>query len=253
MTIQLIIFCFGAVVGSFLNVCILRLPLDESVVSPGSRCPHCRCPIPWYLNIPLLSYLVLLGRCRRCGERISPVYPTVELITALLAVFLCMRFGLSWLFLAWFIFVASLIVISFIDLAHRIIPDVISLPGIPLGFVFSFFREDLSPLDSGLGLILGAGLLLAVSWGYFLFTRREGMGLGDVKLLAMIGAFLGWEGVLFVLLAASVIGAIIGTLIMVIMRSNLRLAIPFGPFLSIAAVGYLFFGESLVAWYLNLV
>jgi leader peptidase (prepilin peptidase)/N-methyltransferase len=232
MPLKLILFCFGAVVGSFLNVCIHRLPRDESVVSPASRCPHCRFPVPWYLNVPLVSYVILRGRCHSCGERISPVYPVVELITGLSCVLIFTRFGLTGQAFVWFAFVCALVVITFVDLSHQIIPDVISLPGIPIGFVFSLFRADLSAVDSLLGLFLGAGLLLSVSWGYFLITRREGMGLGDVKLLAMIGAFLGWQGVLFVILAASVIGAATGTAIMLVLRSNLRLAIPFGPFLS---------------------
>jgi len=253
------IFVFGAVVGSFLNVCIVRLPKGESLVSPPSHCPGCKKPIPFYDNIPLISYLYLLGRCRFCGEAISPRYFVVELLTGIFAVALLSRFGLGFVFLVNFIFVAALIVIAFIDLDVRIVPDVISLPGIGLGFLSSI-AQRLWPLDSLLilpspasslvGIILGGGSLLLVAWIYHLFTGIEGMGGGDVKLLAMIGAFLGWPSVPVTLLIASLAGSAVGAIFMLKKGVDSKYALPFAPFLCVGAVIHLFFGNVLIALYL---
>jgi len=194
---SLIVFVFGALVGSFLNVCILRIPKGESIVSPPSHCPACKSSIPFYDNIPLISYLILRARCRYCGAKISFRYFVVELLMAALAVALLLRVGLGLGYFAYFVFVASLIVITFIDLDERIVPDVISLPGIGLGLLLSIVNWLLpmdplsvlpSPVSSLIGVLLGGGSLLGVAWAYQLFTGREGMGGGDVKLLAMVGA-----------------------------------------------------------------
>src|SRR6516225_2369758 len=195
------IFLLGAIVGSFLNVCIVRIPKGGSVVHPPSHCPGCKTAIRFYDNIPLLSYIALLGRCRACGEHISPRYFIVELLMASLAVILYYQFSFSLAFLVSFVFVAALIVISFIDLDVRIVPDVISLPGIIAGLLFSVvarygindpFELIPSPLNALIGVLVGVGFLLALAWVYEAFTGVEGMGGGDIKLLAMIGAFLGW-------------------------------------------------------------
>jgi leader peptidase (prepilin peptidase)/N-methyltransferase len=254
-----VIFIFGAIVGSFLNVCILRIPEGESVVHPPSHCPNCKAPIAFYDNIPLFSYLFLWGRCRACRERISPRYLAVELLTAALTVALFYKFGLGPAFFSGFIFVVALIVISFIDLDVMIIPDVISLPGIVLGLVFSvvgrYVLEDPfevipSPLSSLSGLLVGGGFLLAVGWIYEVFTKVEGMGGGDIKLFAMIGAFLGWQSLLATLLFASLGGAAIGLTVMLVKGVGRRYPIPFGPFLCLGALLHLFFGKELAALYL---
>jgi leader peptidase (prepilin peptidase)/N-methyltransferase len=252
-------FIFGAIVGSFLNVCIQRIPEGESVIHPPSHCPNCKAPIAFYDNIPVFSYLILRARCRACRERISPRYFAVELLTASLTVALFYKFGLGPAFLTSFIFVAALIVISFIDLDVMIIPDVISLPGIVLGLVFSLagryviddpFEIIPSPLSSLSGLLVGGGFLLAVGWIYEVFTKVEGMGGGDIKLFAMIGAFLGWQSLLATLLFASLGGAAIGLTVMVVKGVGRRYPIPFGPFLCLGALLYLFFGKELAAFYL---
>lgn len=201
----------------------------------------------------MLSYLVLKGRCASCGAPISARYPLVELMTGVFAGVYYLHYGWSLTTLVYFCFTAALIVVTFVDLNFRIIPDVISLPGIAAGLGVSFFRNDLSPMDSLWGILLGGGVLLAVFFGYYLVTRREGMGLGDVKLLAMIGGFLGWKAVLFVLFSSSLMGALSGLAVMASRKGNLKLAIPFGPFLAIGAILYIFAGPSLMNWYFNLI
>jgi len=246
-------FVLGTCVGSFLNVCIHRLPIGKSIVSPSSHCPACSTPIPWYYNLPMLSYLVLKGRCASCSAPISARYPLVEFMTGVFAGVYYLHYGWGLTTLVYFCFTAALIVVTFVDLNFRIIPDVISLPGIAAGLGVSFFRNDLSPMDSLWGILLGGGVLLAVFFGYYLITRREGMGLGDVKLLAMIGGFLGWKAVLFVLFSSSLLGALSGLAVMASRKGNLKLAIPFGPFLAIGAILYIFTGPSLMGWYFNLI
>lgn len=254
-----IVFILGALVGSFLNVCIGRIPNGESIVTPPSHCPKCKVPIAFYDNVPLLSYLLLRGRCRACSERISPRYFVVELMMALFAVALFYWFGVSFSFSVSFIFVAALIVISFIDLDVRIVPDVISLPGIVLGLAFSaagyfFFHDELgiipTPLSSLIGILAGGGFLLATAWVYEKFTGVEGMGGGDIKLLAMIGAFLGWPAIPVTLFIASLLGSVVGIACMVFTGAGRRLALPFAPFLCSGALSYLFFGQHIIQWYL---
>jgi leader peptidase (prepilin peptidase)/N-methyltransferase len=236
----------GAVVGSFLNVVILRLPAEgESIVFPASRCPFCGTPIRWYDNIPILSYLLLRGRCRACGQSISLQYPLVELCMALLSLALYTKFALSFEFFFYFLFLASLLVIIFIDLRHQIIPDVISLPGIAAGFAGAFFTSQLTWQESGIGILAGGGLLYGVAMGYLLLTGREGMGGGDVKLLAMIGAFLGWQSLLFVVFASSLAGSIVGIFAMLKQGKGGRTRIPYGPFLALAAILFLFFQHDI--------
>jgi leader peptidase (prepilin peptidase) / N-methyltransferase len=247
-----ILFLFGAIIGSFANVCIFRIPAEESIVFPGSRCPECKQPVAWYDNIPLLSWLVLRGRCRSCQEPISFRYFVVELVTALAAVALYLRFGLGVEWLVLFTFVAALIVITFIDLDHRIIPDVISLPGIVVGFLLSLRgAPGPGPLASAIGILAGGGLLLAVAWGYHALTGREGMGGGDIKLLGMVGAFLGWRSVPFTMLFSSLTGSVVGVTLMWWTGSDTKYAIPFGPFLALGAIAYIFWGDQVIGWYLG--
>jgi leader peptidase (prepilin peptidase)/N-methyltransferase len=250
--LYVLIFAFGAVVGSFLNVCIHRLPGDESVVFPASHCPHCRVPIRPYDNIPLLSYVVLRGRCRSCAESISSRYPVVELLGGIAAVAAVAALGLSAHALLAFAFLCALVVITFIDFDHQIIPDAISLPGIGVGFAAALVLGDPRWSASLAGILLGGGLLWGVAEGYHWLTGREGMGGGDIKLLAMIGAFLGWQAVPVTLMIASLFGTAVGVTLMIAQRRDSRTAIPFGPFLAVGATCALFWGDALVAWYLGL-
>ena len=242
----------GALTGSFLNVCIYRLPRKESIVFPGSHCPACQHPIRFYDNIPVLSYLILKGKCRFCKQAISPRYPLVEILNTAFYLLLYYRFGWSWDTVIYSLFASSLLIISFIDLDHRIIPDEISLPGIIAGIAASFLLKGVSPLSSLSGVFLGGGILFLVAFGYEKLAHKEGMGGGDIKLIAMIGAFIGWQGIPFVVLVSSLIGAIIGISLMVIEKKDTKFAIPFGPFLSLGAMIYLFIGPELIVWYLSL-
>jgi leader peptidase (prepilin peptidase)/N-methyltransferase len=256
---HLLAFILGTIVGSFLNVCIARIPNDESIVSPPSHCPKCKALIPFYCNIPLLSYVFLRGRCRSCSERISPRYFMVELLMGVLAVALYYRFDLSYEFFVGFLFVAAMIVISFIDLDVRIVPDVISLPGIVGGLLFSIIGYFLigrdadlvpSPVSSLIGILAGGGFLLATAWLYEKVTGVEGMGGGDIKLLAMIGAFLGWPSIPITLFIASLIGSAVGLTCMVLTGAGRRLALPFAPFLCSGAVLFIFYGDPIIDFYL---
>ncbi len=245
-------FLLGSIIGSFLNVCIYRIPEGQSVVSPRSRCPECGSEIRWYQNIPILSYLLLRGRCAGCKTDISWRYPLVEALTGALFVAVFWRFGLSWATVVFWIFTAALVAITFIDLDHQIIPDVISLPGIVAGFACSFLLPGLAWSDSLLGILAGGGSLYLVAVLYELVAKREGMGGGDIKMLAMLGAFLGWQGVFPVVFFASLAGTLVGVPLMLIRGQSAKLAIPFGPFLAFGAVFYLLFGNMLIRWYLQL-
>ncbi len=238
-------FVFGAMIGSFLNVCIWRIPEGKSIVFPSSHCPKCGQAIRPWDNIPILSWLVLRGRCRDCGDSISPRYPLVELLTALLSLAIFWLYGPSLQYLAGFFFAAVLVVITFIDFDHQIIPDVISLPGIPVFFLLGWFVMGVPFWECLLGILVGGGFLYLIAVGYELLTKREGMGGGDIKLLAMIGAFLGWKSLFFVVFMSSILGALVGVAVIVLKGRDMKYAVPFGPFLSIAAVLYLFVGREL--------
>ncbi len=243
-------FCFGAIVGSFLNVVILRLPSEgESVVFPASHCTSCMADLHWYENIPVLSFLVLRGKCSHCKARISWQYPVVELTMALLSTATIYQFGLSITTIGYFIFCAALLVIIWIDIYHQIIPDVISLPGIVLGFLFSLISPALHWQNSLIGILVGGGILYAIALLYFLWRRVDGMGGGDIKLLAMIGAFLGWQALPFVIFASSLSGTIVGLGAMIKQKKGGQTRIPFGPFLSVAALVYLFFQQKIFLLY----
>ena len=247
---NILITVLGAALGSFLNVLIYRLPEETSIIFPASRCPHCRKAIRFYDNIPVISYILLKGRCRECHEKISFRYPLVELITAVISLLLFWKFGLTFQYLFSFIFVCALMVITFIDLDHQIIPDVITLPGIPIFFLAAVFAMNLRFLDAFLGFLIGGGFLYGIAIIYEWVTKREGMGGGDIKLLAMIGAFLGWQSLLFVLLVSSLLGAVVGISVMMVKGQDMKYAVPFGPFLSFAAVAYIFFGEYAIRLFL---
>lgn len=242
-------FVFGACIGSFLNVCIYRLPARQSIVTPRSACPHCQTPIRSYDNIPILSYLMLRGKCRHCGHRISPRYAVIEAVTGLGAVAVVLQFGPGVEGLCHFAFIATLIVVTFIDLDHRVIPNRITIPGIPIFFLCSLAVPVPTLRDAVLGVLVGGGSLYIVGWIYEAVTGKVGMGGGDIKLLAMIGAWTGWQGVLFTIYTASAVGTVVGLGVMVLKKKNLKLAIPFGPFLSLGAIAYVFFGTAIIRWY----
>lgn len=244
-------FVLGAVIGSFLNVCIYRIPEGLSVVSPRSRCPKCHELIRWYQNIPMLSYVALGGKCGACRVRIPIRYPLVEALNGGLFVLVIWYFGFSWATLVYWLLVSALVAITFIDLDHQIIPNVISLPGVPIGFFCSFAIPWLTWKDSLLGILIGGGSLFLVAFLYEKLTGKEGMGLGDVKLLGMLGAFMGWKAIFPIIFISSVLGTAVGVPLMLIKKADGKLAIPFGPFLSAGAVIYLFWGEALIRWYLS--
>lgn len=249
---SIIILIFGAIVGSFLNVCIYRLPRDKSIIVPNSYCPDCKKPIKFYDNIPILSYIILCGRCRHCNAKISIRYPIVEFITALLFLFLFKTNGLSIEFFVMIFFVSLLVVISFIDLEFQIIPDVLSIGGLIIGLILSFFRQNFGFFDALFGVVLGGGVLFAIAFGYQLIRKIEGMGGGDIKLIGMIGAYYGIKGVIFTIITGSLFGIIVGIPAMLIKGKDSKYAIPFGPFLSLGAVMYIFYGKILVVAFLNI-
>ena len=244
---------FGLAIGSFLNVCIHRIPLRRSIVFPPSSCPHCKERIRFYDNLPVVSYLLLLGRCRYCRQPISPQYPLVEASTGVFSLALFLKVGASLEYVFFLAFGAALIAITFIDLRHKIIPDTLSLPGIAVGFAFSLLPSSpLSWTDSLIGIALGGGFLLLVGIAFEKITGREGMGMGDVKMLAMIGAWMGWKSLLFIILLASLAGSIIGGAMLLLSRQGARARIPFGPFLALGTLLYFFFGSELTRWYFGL-
>ena len=246
-------FVFGTIIGSFLNVCIYRIPQEKSIIAPSSHCPRCKTPIRFYDNIPLVSFVILRGRCRVCQVPISPRYPLVEFLMGLFSVILLVRYGISAFYLIYFSFFAALTLVSFIDLPHRIIPDVISLPGILVGLAISLFHPQMSIKDSLIGVFLGGGSLYIVASVYQMITKREGMGGGDIKLLAMIGAFIGWKGVLFTILCSSFVGSVTGVALMLVSsKADSKYAVPFGPFLSLGAIIYVVWGEILINWYMGI-
>ena len=251
--VDVLFFVLGAIIGSFLNVCIYRIPRDASIVRPGSRCPACAAPILFYDNIPLISYMVLRGRCRKCGRTIPIRYPLVELITAALFVVLYKVLGLSLELPVSLVFASLLIVISFVDLDHLIIPDILSVGGLLLGVVFSFFRSSFAYTDSLGGVLVGAGLLFAIAKSYELIRKREGMGGGDIKLLGMIGAFCGIKGVIFSLVSGSLLGTLAGLPLMLIKGEGMKYALPFGPFLSLGALLYAIAGNNLIRLFFGLI
>jgi len=244
----IIVFVFGAVIGSFLNVCIYRIPRKKSIIHPSSACPACEKPVRFYDNIPLVSYLILKGKCRDCGAKISFRYFLVELITAAVFMMIYHRWGLSYEFFIQIFFTAILIVVSFIDYDFQIIPDILSIGGMVAGILIAFVRPGFRVMDAVYGVLIGGGVLFVIAWGYQLITKREGMGGGDIKLLAMIGSFSGLKGVIFSLIGGSVIGTLVGIPLMLLKgkEEGTRYAIPFGPFLSLAAVVYLFMGPGVI-------
>jgi leader peptidase (prepilin peptidase)/N-methyltransferase len=270
------IFLLGLVTGSFLNVCILRIPREESVVLPSSRCPACKTAIRPYDNIPVVSWLLLGGRCRKCKAPISPLYPIVELLTGLLFLACYLWVGPTveletWVaFAKWATFAALLVVLTITDIRERILPDKVNFLGLGLGLVFSLFTAPvdgtaawlsrrlfdvppptaaLSFADALLGAAAASGLLWLVAEGYFRLRGREGMGLGDVKMMAMAGAFLGVQRALMTIMVGSLLGSLIGAAVISVGRKGSDFELPFGTFLGAAALLVVFFGSPALAWY----
>ena len=243
---------FGLAIGSFLNVCIHRLPRGESVVSPGSHCPACGSAIRWFDNLPVLSYLILGGKCRACGARFSARYLIVELVTAAVFAVSAAVFEPGLLLAVRLVFAAMLVALFFIDLEHQLLPDAITLPGVVIGVAASTWAGP-GLLSSVAGAALGAAILLAIRWGWKRITGVDGMGLGDVKMLAMVGAFLGWQQVWLVLFLASLTGAVVGVSIAVTGRGSMKSRLPFGTFLAVAALIASAWGDHVISWYVGLI
>jgi leader peptidase (prepilin peptidase)/N-methyltransferase len=250
-TILIFTFLTGAAMGSFANVVIYRVPAGRSIVSPASACPGCETPIRWYDNIPVASWFFLGGKCRDCGMGISARYPLVELLTAVLFVGVVLRLGVTVTAAGAAIFAWALVVVTFIDLDHRIIPNVITFPGMAAALLFSFSSGHVTTVDALIGLAGGGGFLYLVAWVYLTMTRREGMGMGDVKLLGLIGAFLGWQALPVTIMTASLTGSLVGLVAMRLSRADTTYAVPFGPFLSLGALVHLFAGREIILWYLG--
>jgi leader peptidase (prepilin peptidase) / N-methyltransferase len=246
------LFCglFGAVIGSFLNVCIYRLPRGKSVVWPASACPGCERELAWFENIPVFAYLALGGRCRTCRVPISPRYPIIEAVTGILFAAAYWYYGPSLLLVSRLIFVCALIVLFAIDLEHHLLPNLITLPGILVGFAFSLFTEP-GWMSSLIGIVIGGGVLYAIAEVYYRVRHEEGLGMGDVKMLAMVGAFLGWKLTLVTLMMASFSGSIVGVTMIAMRRGSMKYALPFGTFLAMGAALAATIGPGVLDWYLR--
>jgi leader peptidase (prepilin peptidase)/N-methyltransferase len=266
-------FLLGLAIGSFLNVCILRIPADKSIVLPASSCPKCGKAIAPYDNIPVLSWLILRGKCRNCKTKISAMYPAVELLTGLLFLACYFAFGLTVDALKWAIFAALLVVLTITDLRERILPDKVNFFGLGAGLLFSLFTKPLdgtamwianrwfdfpppqpvlSLVDAILGAVVGTGLLWVVAEGYLRLRGREGMGFGDVKMMAAVGAFLGLKRTLLTVLVGSLLGSVIGVILIAVSKKDRNYELPFGTFLGAGALLVLFFGTPALQWYQSL-
>jgi leader peptidase (prepilin peptidase) / N-methyltransferase len=246
------LFFIGACFGSFANVVIYRWPQGESCIAPRSRCGACKNAILWYDNIPLVSWCIRRGRCRSCGTKFSSRYFFVELLMASLFCASYYFVGPSWYLLEVLIFIFGLVTASFIDLDHFLLPDFITLSGLVFGIVGAWLNPERSLADALLGAFLGGGFLWAIAYFYFLLRKQEGMGGGDIKLLAWIGAVLGWKAIAFVIISSSLIGSIVGLALALRSKDGMKTMIPFGPYLAFGAVLYLFGGQGLATWYLQL-
>jgi len=266
MITYIIVFIFGSIIGSFLNVCIYRIPRDLSVVFPSSSCPSCGRPIRFYDNIPIISYLLLMGKCRACKAKISARYPLVEFLNGIFYAFAMYRFGSDslWTVLIYFIFLSSLVVITFIDIDFQIIPDAITLPGIPIALLlgstvlpdpfqgFDYFQQ-FQPLgfkSSLIGMISGGGFFYLVAVLGRALLKKDAMGGGDIKMMAMVGGLMGWKAVILTTFMASLFGSVIGISLIALKGRKWGSKIPFGPYLALGAVISLFRGQELLMWYL---
>jgi leader peptidase (prepilin peptidase)/N-methyltransferase len=262
---------FGLVIGSFLNVVIVRLPQGMSISIPRSHCPQCKQLVSWYDNIPVLSYVILGGRCRKCGKNISLRYPVIEAFTGIVSTLLCLKFGLGIEWAIFLAFSAALIALAFIDLEHRILPDPITLNGIWIGMLVSTYLAQPSPLvlrlaralgigytdprlialgASVLGAVVGGGLLWTVAEAYLRLRGIEGMGFGDVKMMAMVGAFLGAPLALLTIMLGSLLGSVVGLIVIRFAGKTREYELPFGTFLAAAGILAILYGENIIRWYM---
>lgn len=237
------VFTFGLLIGSFSNVCIYRMPQKKSVVYPGSYCPACNAPVRAWDNIPVISYLLLAAKCRSCGQRISIVYPLIELLTAALITWSFIQFGLTWEFLIYLVVLPTLVIITAIDFEHKIIPDLITLPGIVFGLIGGVYLVGI--WNSLLGFLVGGGLFYLIA----LFSRG-GMGGGDIKFIAGAGALLGWQKVLLIIFSGAFLGSVVGLALMAVKKKTRKSQIPFGPFLAVGTCLAIFSGDQLIQLYL---
>lgn len=242
--INFFILGLGLIWGSFFNVCIARIPDRKSLLT-RSACPKCGNKIPWFANIPVLSFIYLRAKCLNCKNPISIQYPLVEIATAILFLGLFYQYGLSWQFFSYTVLASNLLVISVIDLYLQIIPDELSLSGIVVGFLLTFLTQDVLWWESLLGILMGGGSFLLVAILYEKVAKREGLGGGDIKLLAMIGAWLGYKAVLPTIIVSSALGSVIGVALILFKGRDFKTAIPFGPFLAVGAMVYLFWGKAI--------
>ena len=246
--VLLTITLLGLCIGSFLNVCAYRLPLGESVVHPRSRCTSCGRMLSWFDNLPVVSWVALRGRCRTCGKPVSWMYPAVEIVTALVFAITYLTYGLTLLSVVRVLFACALIVLFVTDLQHKILPNVITLPGIVIGFACSVFLPP-GWVSSVIGILVGGGVLFAIAEAYYRVRGQEGLGMGDVKLLAMIGAFLGWKLVLLTLVFASFTGSLAGGMLIASGKGSMKYALPFGTFLAVGALLAATWGDPIADWY----
>jgi leader peptidase (prepilin peptidase)/N-methyltransferase len=246
-----LIFILGLIVGSFSNVCIYRIPRIESIIYPASHCPKCHSNISPGDNIPLLSYILLKGRCRHCKSKISIQYPIVELLTGLIYLIIYLVYGFSVQTLIYIILSSALIIIAFVDLNEQIVPDVISLPGTATGFILSFFVPYISFINSALGVAAGGGIILVIALGGSAIFKKEAMGGGDVKLAAMIGAFLGLRYIVISLFLGFFLGALVGIFLIMSKIKSRKDVVPFGPFIVLGSFITLLWGDKIISWYLG--
>lgn len=247
----ILIFILGLIVGSFSNVCIYRIPRNESIIYPASHCPKCRSNISPKDNIPLLSFILLKGKCRNCKSKISIQYPIVELLTGLIYLIIYQTYSLSIQSLIYIILSSALVIIAFIDLNKQIVPDVISLPGILIGFIISFFVPYISYINSALGVVVGGGIILTIGMAGSVIFKKEAMGGGDVKLAAMIGAFLGWRYIIVSLFLGFFLGALAGIILIISKIKSREDTVPFGPFIVLGYFITLLWGEKIISWYIG--
>lgn len=245
-----ILVVLGLAVGSFLNVCVHRIPRGQSLVRPGSRCPSCGYELRWFDNVPVVSYAALGGRCRKCHASISFRYPAIEVATMALFVLHGGVFGWTALLVPRLVFACAMVVLFAIDLEHQLLPDVITLPGIVLGLVSSAVLPP-GLLDALIGVVVGGGVLWLIREAYYRYSGHEGMGLGDVKMLAMVGAFLGWKLVLLTLVLSSLAGSAVGLLVIMVKRGDMKYALPYGTFLALGALATSLAGGPILDWYLS--
>jgi leader peptidase (prepilin peptidase)/N-methyltransferase len=246
-----LIFILGLIVGSFSNVCIYRIPRNESIIYPASHCPKCRSNISPKDNIPLLSYILLKGRCRNCKSKISIQYPIVEFLTGLIYLIVYLIYGLSIQSLIYIILSSALIIIAFIDLNEQVIPEVISLPGMVIGLILSFFVPYISFINSALGIVIGGGIILVIRLAGSLIFKKESMGIGDIELAAMIGAFLGWRYIIISLFLGFFLGAVAGIFLILSKIKSREDMIPFGPFIALGSLITILCGEKILVWYVG--